>query len=145
MRTLFFGAMLLLCSAALPASASADGDRLAEFGLMGTWARDCSRPDSTRGTYELSVLGTPIHISDRGDERVRIKDIRNVKVISRERIALDWVFKNGSIHSFVIEKDGDRYRVLDLIHQATGVIYGKDGAVLENGRTATWWTKCAPR
>ena len=67
-RLLFVIALLV---SAAPAMAGADSDAIRKFGLVGTWAPDCSKPPGSNNIYSEFVApnaGSPIrsYYSQRG-------------------------------------------------------------------------------
>jgi hypothetical protein len=136
-----------------PAAASAETVRqvLQQFGLLGTWSNDCSRPPADNnfhtvfaplpnGTVQRTYYNAP-------------GKIYSQYVLQRvNRISSDQLFyrqKGSAGHiDVVVKKDGNRYHTLSSQNE-NGKIYVQEGKFTSSagdgshaGKESPWETKC---
>jgi len=136
-----------------PAAASAETVRqvLQQFGLLGTWATDCSRPPSDDnhhavyaplpdGTVQRTYYNAPGKIYNR-------YVLQRVNRISSDQIFYQQKGSAGRI-DVVLKKAGNRYHVLSSQNE-NGKIYVQEGKFTSNvsdgsyaGKESPWHTKC---
>ena len=131
---------------ALPDAAAAQSvaDTIGAWGLLGTWALDCTRPASQSGsllTYAIRQ-GEAVHLRDFGDTQ------DENEILSAKRAA------DGSIELRVRFPHIDQTRDFALMKGPDGRIRSKfnrgpdgsytirDGAFVANGARTPWQSRC---
>mgnify|MGYP001569061453 CR=1 FL=1 len=136
-----------------PATASAEtvAQTLRQFGLLGTWADDCSR-SAANNNFHTVYKALPSGNVERTYYNAPGK-IYNQYVLSRvNRVSADQLFysQTGSAGRIdvVLIVTGDRYHVLSSQNQ-NGKVYVRDGKFTEHagdgksaGKESPWQTKC---
>jgi hypothetical protein len=146
MRKLAIGTLLALVVAASPALANADGDLLNKAGMLGSWAVDCSKPPGKTNPYQLfapSSSGGPtrtLQMDNPGlDGTLKIKDVR---IISGDRVGLSWTGRSGDVLRMIILKVGNRHKGFESVNVRDGKVLVKDGHFVSSGKETPWFTKC---
>ncbi|MBI3702924.1 MAG: hypothetical protein HY244_03505 [Rhizobiales bacterium] len=147
--------LLLVLSLVLGAPATAGAETVAQtlrqFGLLGTWADDCSQPAASNNFHTV-YRALPNGNVERTYYNAPGK-IYNQYVLSRvNRVSADQVFYSqkggaGRIDVVLIVAD-NRYHVLSSQNQ-NGIVYVRDGRFTEHagdgksaGLESPWQTKC---
>jgi len=134
----------------MPALASAQSARdvLGAFGMLGTWATDCSRPSDGDNFYTV-YAGMP-------DGRVRRTYYNtpdrakpyNVYIVLRAiRLPADQLSyrqEGEADHDkidVILLKDGNRYKIWSSVTEAGNALV-KDGKFPGSGKESPWQTKC---
>jgi hypothetical protein len=144
--------LLLALAAVLGTSGAANAETvrevLQEFGMLGTWATDCSRPPAPdniltiyaplpNGNVRRTYYSAPGKISNE-------YELNRVVRISGDQISYHQQGPSDRI-DVVLEKKGNRYHVLSSQDQ-NGKIFVQDGKFTANtpspGQDSTWQTKC---
>lgn len=142
--------LVLALVLATPAAANAEtvGQTLRQFGLLGTWADDCSLPAADNnfhtvyaalpnGTVQRTYYNAPGKIYNQ-------YVLQRVNRISSDQIVYQQKGSAGRI-DVVLMKAGNRYHVLSSQNE-NGKIYVKEGKFTENtsspGVESPWQTKC---
>lgn len=136
---------------ALPALACADSPTqvLGDFGLLGTWATDCSRPSGSdnfytiyAGSAEGNVRRTYYNTADR-------KTPYNVYIVTRAiRLPSDMLSyqqegdTNHDKIDVILLKDGNKYKIWSSV-TAEGKALVKDGKFPGSGSDSPWQAKCS--
>jgi hypothetical protein len=151
----FVAGTIALIAAALShgpaASAETVRQVLQQFGLLGTWSSDCSRPPANNN-FHTTFVSLPNGKVQRTYYSAPGK-IYNQYVLERvNRISADQLFyrQKGAAGyvDVVLKKDGNRYHVLSSQNE-NGKIYVQDGKFTANagdgssaGKESPWETKC---
>ncbi len=121
---------------------------LQEFGMLGTWATDCSRPAARdniltiyaplpNGNVQRTYYSAPGEISNQ-------YELKRVVRISADQISYQQQGPSDRV-DVVLEKKGNRYHVLSSQDQ-NGKTFVQDGKFTANtaspGQDSTWQTKC---
>ena len=147
---LFKRVPLICCSLILtPAFASAsDGDVVKQFGMVGEWAYDCSKPpspDNQHGIYSIAPDGTVTVINKIGpnvpDEHLTATDFA---VVSPNSFAVTLTNQTNSfVGRFVIARK-DRWMLdVEAVNLATGETFVRNGVILRAGTPLNWIEKCS--
>jgi hypothetical protein len=136
-----------------PAAAGPDSDVVRRFGLIGTWAVDCSRPPSDDNTYEdyaPSEAGYPTRTwyrkqSDR-NRPAQSFEMRNAHIVESGRLAyLDIRKSDGDPTNVVTEMVNGRHRSYASVDPNDGKVYIKDGKFVGTGKPTALFQKCPGR
>ena len=144
--------LLLVLAAVLGTTVAANAETVREvlqqFGMLGTWATDCSRqpaPDNIltiyaplpNGNVQRTYYSAPGKISNQ-------YELNRVVRISEEQISYQQQGPSDRV-DVVLEKKGNRYHVLSSQDQ-NGKIFVQEGKFTANtaspGQDSTWQTKC---
>jgi hypothetical protein len=147
--------LLLVLALALgtPATASAEtvAQTLRQFGLLGTWADDCSQPAANNNFHTVYAP-----MSNGNVQRTYYNapgKIYNQYVLQRvNRVSSDQLYyqQKGSAGRIdvILKVTGNRYHVLSSQNES-GKVYVRDGKFTENagdgsnaGKESAWQTKC---
>jgi hypothetical protein len=135
---------------AMPALASAQSARevLRDFGMLGTWATDCSRPSDSDNFYTV-YAGMP-------DGRVRrtyyntpdrAKAYNEYIVTRAIRLPADQLSyqQEGTVNhdkiDVILLKDGNKYKIWSSVTE-NGKALVKDGKFPGSGNESPWQAKC---
>jgi hypothetical protein len=133
----------------MPALASADSrDVMRDFGLLGTWATDCSQPSGKYNFYTVyagmtngNVRRTYYNTPDR-------KTPYNEYIITRAiRLPADQMSysQEGTVNKDKIDvillKDGNKYKIWSSV-RSSGEVLVKEGKFPDSGDESPWQTKC---
>ncbi|MBI3702923.1 MAG: hypothetical protein HY244_03500 [Rhizobiales bacterium] len=137
----------------LPATAGAEtvAQTLRQFGLLGTWANDCSLPAANKNIHTVyeplangNVRRTYYYAPGKTSNQYELQRVN--------RVSSDQLFysqSNGNNRmDVVLTVTGNRYHVLSSQNQ-NGIVYVRDGRFTEHandgksaGRESPWQTKC---
>jgi hypothetical protein len=140
---LLFIALLMAPLAANGVQAQSAADTLASYGMLGTWANDCSQPASSTNfyaVYKRSSGGqvTRVYYND-PDKVYNTYIIVDAIRVSDDQVAYRQKGSDGTVE-IVIQVDGKRYHVLSS-RVVNGKVFVKDGK-FANGDVSPWQTKC---
>ncbi len=139
----------LVPAASGAANAQTVAQALKDFGLLGSWANDCSKPPSSNNYH---TLYEPL---SNGDARRTYYNAPN-KIFSQfvikrvSRVAADQVLYEqegqNDLQFVVLRKTGNRYRVFSN-HSRAGKVYVQEGKYVKDspaphGDETPWQTKC---
>ena len=130
------------------ASAQSSSDVLSDFGLLGTWATDCSRPSDGDNFYTVyagmqdgRVRRTYYNTPDR-------EKPYNVYIITRAiRLPADQLSyrQEGDVNhdkiDVILLKDGNKYKIWSSVTEE-GKALVKDGKFPGSGAESPWQAKC---
>jgi hypothetical protein len=149
MRHALAAALPLIGLAAAPALAQTPGNMLAELGVLGRWAADCSRPpggNNPHTVYERGPDGVRAQyrvIFDGGSSTTRSVD--NVRVLGPDTIAMRFTTLTGASAGLAFDitmlKEPTRYKVIGSVG-SDGKVYIKDGIVTGTGAPNPWQNRC---
>jgi hypothetical protein len=146
-------AVLLLASAAFvhagAAAAQSAGNMLAEYGVLGRWAADCSRGPGAGNAHTIferaqnasgaqyRVIFAPGQSTTRSVDRVR--------AVADNLIAMRFTTQSGDTaglaFDITMQKEPKRYRVVES-KGSDGKTYIKDGIVVASGQPNPWQNHC---
>jgi hypothetical protein len=144
--------MLLLTAGLLMASTATRADETADavkqWGLIGTWAVDCTKPasrDNTYLSYTITPDGIAVHSREFGGQH-DTQDIQRATISSDGALTLriHFHFSNfAQTREFTVVKDGDqRYRTISN-HDMNGSYSIRDGKFTHNDSPSQWLTRCS--
>ena len=133
-----------------PAVAGPDSDILRKFGLLGTWAVDCSKPPSDVNSYEEytpSKAGHPTRTwyRKKGDRYAPAQsfEMRNIRIVGSGRLAyLDVRKADGDLTNIVVAMVDNRQRSHEAVDPRDGKVYIKDGKLVGTGKPTELFQKC---
>lgn len=147
--TLLLRALLLLiclCSTLQPARAQTVADTLTRWGLIGTWALDCSNPASESNGYLGYLSGSPGKVSHERDFGSK-KDSNEVQRATTGRGGVLELIVNFSglnqtrKYSLMMGPDG-RTRAMSNSRADGTEQTIKDGVFTASGKPTPWQTRC---
>ena len=134
----------------MPAAANAETVRqvLQQFGLLGTWANDCSQPPAQNNFHTVyaplpngNVRRTYYNAPGKSYSQYVLERVNR---ISSDQIFYQQKGSDGRV-DVVLKKDGNRYHVLSSQNE-NGKIYVQEGKFTSNtgnpGQESPWQTKC---
>jgi hypothetical protein len=118
---------------------------LDRFGLLGTWAVDCSQPASASNPHLIYLQGRalPERILKMGVSREQRFEMRDLRTVGAGRLAyhdLQVGAKRG--YDVILEIAGGRLRSVSSV-AADGQVLVRDGRVLATGQTTLSFVRCA--
>ena len=143
---------LLLLAATLPlphaeATAQSVQGVLQSFGLLGTWAPDCSEPPNPlhpHATYTAEPSGQASMSYESGAHAPRSA----YAILGAERVAADmlrlreeWLHDHSGLE-VTLRKFRGKVKVW-LSREPDGKVLVRDGAVLATGYVSPWMTRCS--
>ena len=145
--TILCAALVLLLPAVAHSQSAADAMR--EFGLMGTWAGECSQeasPTNNYATYLVTSSGglQLKYQSGTDDEDNIFYDLSAVKRVDEDKLSLRQVLTSNDRVALdvVLLKEGDKVRIWSsLFPDGTALV--EDGVMTSmTGRETRWMTRC---
>jgi hypothetical protein len=140
---------VLVLTASGAASAQAVREVLRDFGMLGTWATDCSRAAASSNfhtVYEAMSTGDVRRIYYEAPDKIYSQVV--IKRVSR--IAADQLLyeqeTQDDLQFVVLVRSANRYRVLSN-HSRAGKVYVQEGKYVKDspathGNDTPWQTKC---
>jgi len=142
---LVFAAPLALAAAAL---AQTPANMLAEMGMLGRWAADCTRPaggNNPHTIFERSTAGSGAQyrvIFDRNTSTTRsVDNVRGTDTIAMRFTTLTGE-STGLAFDITMLKEPARYKVIGSIG-SDGKVYIKDGIIVSSGAANPWQNRCS--
>jgi hypothetical protein len=148
LRTLLLAAALAL---ALPAAAPAQtspSDVMRSFGMLGTWATDCSRPSGDDNFYTVyaampdgNVRRTYYNTPDRA------KAYNEYLITRAIRLPADQLSyrQEGSVDhdkiDVILLKDGNQYKIWSSVRE-NGEVLVENGKYPKSGADSPWQARC---
>ena len=147
--TAAFTALACLAPAAAP-HAQSPGNTLAELGILGRWAADCSRPpggNNPHVVFERSTSGSGAQYRVIfAPNNATARSVDNVRVLGEGTIAMRFTTLTGESTGLAFDitmlKEPARYKVIGSVG-SDGKVYIKDGIVVASGAANPWQNKCA--
>jgi hypothetical protein len=150
MRLALTAVSALVCLATLSAArAQSPANMLAELGVLGRWAADCSRPPGRGNPHTIFEHGQTDSgaqyrvLFDAGNSTTRSVD--NVRVLGEGTIAMRFTTMTGASTGLAFDitmlKEPARYKVIGSVG-SDGKVYIKDGIVTGSGAANPWQNKC---
>jgi hypothetical protein len=117
---------------------------LDRFGLLGTWAVNCSQPPSASNPHLIHLRGRafPERILKMGGSREQRFEMRDLRAVGSERLAyydLQVGAKRG--YDVILEIAGGRLRSLSSV-AADGRVLIRDGRMLATGQPTLSFVRC---
>ncbi len=141
--------IVLLALAAAP-RAQSPANMLAEVGMLGRWAADCSRPaggNNPHVIFEHGAGGTGAQyrvMFDAASSTTRSVD--NVRILGAGTIAMRFTTLTGASTGLAFDitmlKEPTRYKVIASVG-SDGKVYINNGIVVASGAANPWQNKCA--
>jgi hypothetical protein len=143
-RLFLFAALICVGLAGRDARAESVGEAAEKWGLLGTWAIDCTKPPSRENGYLAYARNGEqvVHRRDFGD----LSDthwVTGAKLLSGGAIEIVMDISGfAQTRTMVLVKTGDgRSRTISNRDDA-GRFSIKDGKFIANGKPAPWQTRC---
>jgi hypothetical protein len=141
-------AALLLAAARALADGSPVPDILRQFGLLGTWAIDCSRaagPNDEHSIYAISASGEATMSYTRGEPyRDIVYSIRAAERVAPDRLALTVLhMPDRTPVDLVLLKEAGTLRVWSS-HTPDGRMLVMGGVITGNGKESPRFRRCGP-
>lgn len=149
--TLRVSLFAIVFALALPALASAQSasDVLADFGLVGTWATDCSRESNSDNFYTIYVRMPNGRVRRSYYNTPGREKPYNVYIITRAvKLPADMLSYQqvGDVDhdkvDVILLKDGNKYKIWSSVTEK-GKALVKDGKFPGSGSDSPWQTKCS--
>jgi hypothetical protein len=151
MRKFLAAAFAVLASLSwiAPVHAQTPGNMLAELGILGRWAADCTKPPSGPNphlVFERTATGpgaqyTVIFAANNSTTR----SVDNVRIGKPGTVAMHFTTVTGQSSGLAFDitmlLEPQRYRVVGSIG-SDGKVYIKDGIVVATGAANPWQNKC---
>jgi hypothetical protein len=114
-----------------------------DFGLLGSWARDCSKPLSPQEPRLLYAA-----TSDGGVTREMVEGaahgtgtaFTDASRIAPDQLEVDYLYADRTVHLVLEMRDGKHRGLRSWIDGGAPIM--EDGVVLANNRRAPWLEKC---
>jgi hypothetical protein len=147
MRSTFLSAALLVLFPVLAHAQSATA-AMQEFGLLGTWAGECSQdasPTNNHATYLLTAAGAlQLKYQSGADFEESVYDILDAKRVAPDKLSLRQVLMSNErvTLDIVLLKEDDKIRIWSsLFPDGTALV--EDGVMTSmTGRETRWMTRC---
>jgi hypothetical protein len=147
MRTTILGAIVLLLFPVLAHSQSATA-AMQDFGLMGTWAGECSQgpsPTNNHATYLVTPSGSlALKYQSGADYEDSVYNILEAKRLGPDKLSLRQVLASNDrvTLDIVLLKENDKVRIWSsLFPDGTALV--EDGVMTSmTGRETRWMTRC---
>lgn len=129
--------------------AQTPANMLAELGMLGRWAADCSRPaggNNPHLVFERSQDGAGAQYRVIFESnRATTRSVDNVRALSDNQVAMRFTTMTGDTtglaFDITMEKEPTRWRVFASVG-SDGKVYIKDGIVTATGARNPWQNKC---
>jgi len=150
MKTLKAVLILLVLAVSVAAMPTSVQDTLSDFGILGTWAPDCTiPPGSDTNQYAQYTSSSPSEATLRyyygpnSKYSDRIYNIYFAMRIDADHIRTDARVHNSDEESIetITLKQGNGIRVMSTIRM-DGTVYTKDGIMLLSGKPSPWLYSC---
>lgn len=115
-----------------------------DFGLLGSWAPDCSKPlspQAPRILYAATPDGGVTRELVEGAEHGTGTPFLAASRVAPDQLEVDYLYQQRTVHLVLEMRDG-RHRGLTSWIDG-GAPFMEDGVVLANNRRAPWLSKCA--
>ena len=126
------------------ATADPDIDALSKFGLLGSWAVDCTNPPSTANphlAFAPSQSGYPTRTLRMGGFSETM-EMRNARIIAPDRLAyFDAGLSPKSSFNVILAKVGERFRSYESI-RTDGTHLIKEGKSVSSGNPTMVFQRC---
>jgi hypothetical protein len=144
MRKLSILAFALSCGA--QAAAASDADVARQFGLLGEWAVDCSKPagpDDPHQSFTLAADGTITRMLDMTAAFNGASTLRDLKLLDADKMVSTWVrASDGATTTVTVQNSGNRSHGWESLNAAgTAIIH--NGAFVSSGLPTPWFEKCS--
>jgi hypothetical protein len=132
---------------AAPAQAATDAQIARQFGLIGVWATDCSRPASIQDTYETISVAADGSVDAVIDMEVTgvdgLSHLHALQLVDGGMLQVTWHSTvTGSTLTITVAKVGNRQHSWRSV-QSDGKVLIDKGMFVASKRSAPWLEKCA--
>ena len=148
--TLRISLLAIAFAIGMPALASAQSARdvLRDFGMLGTWATDCSRPSESNNFYTVyagmsdgRVRRTYYNTPDRA-KPYNVYFVTRAIRLPADQLSYQQVGEvNNDKIDVILLKDGNKYKIWSSV-TAEGKALVRDGKFPDSGSESPWQTKC---
>ena len=138
-------AAMLLALLLLPGAAGAENTQQAvrDFGLLGSWSPDCSKPVSPqapRVVYAEQADGSVTRELVEGPAHGTGTPFLGATRVAPDQLEVDYSYRDRTIHLVLEMRDGRHRGLTSWIDGGAPLM--EDGVVLANNRRAPWLEKC---
>jgi hypothetical protein len=130
------------------ANAQSSREVLSDFGLLGTWATDCSQPSGSSNFYTVyagmtngSVRRTYYNTPERTTPYNEYIITRAIKLPADQLSYSQEGTVNHDKIDVILLKDGTKYKIWSSV-RASGEVLVKDGKFPGSGDDSPWQAKC---
>jgi hypothetical protein len=146
-------AAALFLAATLPlgaAHAQSPANMLAELGMIGRWAADCSRPAGGNNPHVVfervdSASGAQYRVIF-GPTQSTTRSVDNVRALGEGKIAMRFTTLTGDTTGLAFDitmrKEATRWQVF-ASKGSDGKVYIENGVVIATGAANPWQNKCS--
>ncbi|HLH86948.1 MAG TPA: hypothetical protein VKX28_00705 [Xanthobacteraceae bacterium] len=136
---------------ALPTLVSAATPRevLRDFGMLGTWANDCSQPSSADNFYTVyagmpdgNVRRTYYNTPDRKNPYNEYYIIRAIRLPADQLSYRQEGSVNHDKMDVILLKDGDKYKIWSSVRDDDNTVLVENGKFPKSGDESPWQAKC---
>ncbi|MGO8920827.1 MAG: hypothetical protein ACLQJR_33450 [Stellaceae bacterium] len=116
---------------------------LGEFGLLGSWSADCSKPaspEAPRVVYAVEADGSVTRELVEGAAHGTGTPFVAATRVAPDQVEVDYLYQDRTVHLVLEMREGRHHGLTSWIDG--GAPFMEDGVVLANNRRAPWLTKC---
>lgn len=138
---------LALTSLAQIAWAS-DADVAQQFGLLGSWAADCTQPAAPGNPFQVFALapdGSILRTLNMGDGNALngASSLHNLRLVGDDKMAATWVrASDGAVTTTTAQRSGNKNRGWESV-TADGTAVIQNGLFTNSGKPTPWFEKCS--
>ncbi len=129
--------------------AQSPANMLAELGVLGRWAANCSRPPGDNNPHVIFERGQTTSGAHYrvvfGPNNSTTRSVDNVRVLGEGTIAMRFTTMTGESTGLAFDitmlKEPTRYKVIGSVG-SDGKVYIKNGIVTSSGAANPWQNKC---
>ncbi len=114
-----------------------------EFGLLGSWARDCSKPASAQAPrilYAATADGGVTRELVEGAAHGTGTPFSGASRVAPDQLELDYLYEERTVHLVLEMRDGRQRGLRSWIDGGAPIM--EDGVVLANNHRVPWYEKC---
>jgi hypothetical protein len=121
--------------------AGPDSDAVRQFGLVGVWRVDCTKPVDIMTNWEV-VFAAPEHgLPTMAGYWSGLLELRDVRIIAPDRLTYSHMGNSGQIVSEMVKQNGRIFNDLVVV-KGTGKVLFKDGINAETGEGSPTLEPC---
>ena len=148
LRTSLLAAALAFALPAL-ADAAAPREVMRDFGLLGTWANDCSQPSSAENFYTVyagmtdgNVRRTYYNTPDREKPYNEYYITRAIRLPADELSYRQEGSVNHDKMDVILLRDGNKDKIWSSVRDDDNAVLVENGKFPKSGEPSPWQTKC---